>query len=226
MKRTVCVVTLTLAAVMACNLAGARGISTDSPDFLPNGCANESSTCTPYFSSDSGSLRVVTDVLNPSTSSFLTYHLSFAPGTSKTNSAAGVVAPANGACTFVPAYLSSSPSPPVACYAYMFNWGSNPADQSVPVTSQVMIFEYQDNQTGVFPGSDSGTSTLGAIEVDFNYTAATCREKTASFKVNGTTYTAKNPCAAGANAFFFNANNTQTGLVLVGGIPTGWSAAP
>lgn len=225
MKRTICVVATTFAAVMPCNFAEARGISTDSPSFLPNGCANESGICTPYFSSASGSLRVVTDVLNPSTSSFLTYRLSFVPGTDKSNSAAGVVGPTNGVCTYVPAYLSSSSSPPVACYAYMFNWGSNPADQSVPVASQVMIFEYQDNQTGVFPGSASGTLTLGAIEVDFNYTAAMCKAKTASFKVNGTTYTANNPCAAGTNAFFFNANNTQTGLVLVGGIPQGWSAS-
>jgi len=226
MKKHICIAAGISATVFAWGYGAARGISTDSPSFLPSACAAENETCYPYLKSDSGSIQVVTDVPIPSTTTFLTYQLSFVPGTGKSNSASGVFGPTVVAgtptCDYVPQYLSASSSPPVACYAYMSNWSSDPANQSVPVVAQVMIFQYQDNQTGVFPGSDSTTVTSGAIEVDFNYTATECKGKTASFTVNGTTYTAKNPCAAGTNAFFFNANSTQTGVVLVGGVPTGW----
>lgn len=221
MKNSICVVAAAAAAALVCEAAGARGISADSPTFFPSACASESEICTPYLASASGSLQLVTDVADSSTGTFLTYQMSFVPGTGTNKSAAGVVGPSAGTCDYTPQYLSGSSI--FACYAFMFNWGSDPANQSVTVTSQVMVFEYQDGQTGVFPGANSGTVTSGAIEVDFNYSAATCPKKTtASFTVNGTTYTAKNPCAAGTNAFFFNANSTQTGLVLVGGVPAGW----
>jgi hypothetical protein len=227
MRNSISVVSGIFAAALVCQSAEPRGISADSPTFFPNACANESAICTPYLASLSGSLQVVTDVENPNTSDFLTYQLSFVPGTGKTDSAAGVVEPeSNGTCDYVPQYLQSLSSPPVACYAYMFNWSPDPANQSVPVTSQVMVFQYQDGQTGVFPGASSGTATLGAIEVDFNYTATKCTKKTASFTVNGTTYTATNPCAGKTNAFFFNSNSTQTGLILVGGVPSGWTVSP
>ena len=223
MNKCIYVVAGILASVMTCGIVGARTISADSPSFLPNACSP--AICTPYLGSTTGLLQIapgITNLASPTTSP--TYQLRFAPGTSATRSAAGVLnAVSGGNCDYSPQYTSAALE---VCYAYMFNWGADPANQAVAVESQVMIFQYQDGQTGVFPGADADTVTFGAFEVDFNYTATKCKGWHASFTVSGTTYKATNPCAAGDNAFFFNVSNDGSGneqLVLIGGVPSGWS---
>jgi hypothetical protein len=105
----------------------------------------------------------------------------------------------------------------------MFNWGTNPASQTVGpsgISEQVVVYQLQDGQTLPLVGSTTQTfTTSGAIEVDFNYFNTSCGGESASLAVGKQKYTSGNPCAAGDNAFFFN---DSTGKLVLEGAVSGW----
>lgn len=213
-------------ATLACATADARPISADTGDFF-----QQSPLSAPYYSTASAFIQIAVNntVLNNGTT--LTYNMTFTPGTAP-QASAGVIntdaidnfnsssACSNGPDTQYTNPTGDYPQTPNICWAYMINWGSNPT--GVAGASQVMIYQFADGQANIWPGQPADRLTAGAIEVDFNYPQATCATVTASFKVNGKSYTSKNPCAS-TNAFFFNINSGGTGLILKGGIPSGWT---
>jgi len=186
-----------LASMALCGTAGARSISIDLPDF------NLVSTGV----SSSASLNA-----------FAGYTLTFAPGTLSSNGASGEL-------MAFPGYTTPLGYAVPSAGAYMYNWGNNPTSQNTgDVAEQVMVYQLTNGQTLPVVGSSSSTFvTSNALEVDFNYYAAGCSAETASLTVNGAAYSAKNPCAAGDNAFFFN---TTGGKAVLEGIPSGWTPVP
>jgi len=127
----------------------------------------------------------------------------------------------------------------------MLNWGPAPNEPPGPaqtIESQVMIYQF-DNARAIQHGNcTSGTCSAAlsllqpdgsvvvvddpqdVLEVDFNYTAASCKNKTASFTINDRTYTytGKDLCAA-TNAFFFYRSGGEALLLTH---PKGWSLEP
>jgi len=173
--------------VIGSGSVGARTISYDEPNF------NLSPSTSPFTTSNSASLTLTG------------YSLSFAPGVTGDSFSSGA-AFTNGTTSgytpqgpYLPSYSIDN--------AYMYNWGSNPVSQ-IPgnIVEQVMVYHAVDGSTvNGLPDSSNG------LEVDFNYLSGTsdgCAGQTASFTVNGATYTdkfsASNPCTSGTNAFFLN----------------------
>jgi hypothetical protein len=179
--------------------AGARSISSDTPNF--------------QLTSTTGSTSSATlDITG--------YTLTFAPGTSATNSAYGALVPGISLpySTAVNNYNASN--------AFMYNWGPNPTvyNASPPsITEQVDVYQLVNGQSLPVLGSSSTFTTNNAIEVDFNYASTSgCSGQTASLKVGTSSFSVKNPCGAGDNAFFFNTN--ANGQVVLEGTPSGWAS--
>jgi hypothetical protein len=247
MKRPYCLLAGILAA-LACITAAARTISIDTPSYFPPPTHPGPGFAFPFLASDSASLTIT----EPDTS--FVYRFRFAPGTKKEHSAAGTslgaslpnLPSSNCASTYYTGSVYPS-NPTYICVAYMLNWGPAPNEPPGPgpfdpIDSQVMVYQF-DNAAAIARGNCASgacspalslTQPDGAvaiiedpedvIEVDFNYAAASCKHRTASFTVNDRTYTyAGGDLCHDRNAFFFYVSGGEAVLLRR---PTGWTSQP
>jgi hypothetical protein len=237
-----------LLAAFTCNTAAARTISIDTPSYFPPPTHPGPGFAFPFLASDTASLTIT----EPDTS--FVYKFNFTPGTKNENSAAGTslgaglphLPSSNCHSTYYTGSVYPS-NPTYICVAYMLNWGTAPNQppDSVhfdPIDAQVMVYQF-DNAAAIEKGNCargdcsralSLTQPNGSVvvindpddvvEVDFNYAAASCKHRVASFAVNGRTYkyTGEDPCRE-TGAFFFYVSGDKAVLLR---LPSGWTLEP